>query len=95
MPVRANDRAVLRLGFVALAWALFFLATRLVIETEPASRPLLWIDGCLPLGALLAWFGVLGGRPWLRHFAFPVVFVLVGVPWIFAVSFFSRRVSCG
>jgi exosortase len=91
MPVRANDRAVLRLGFVALAWALFFLATRLVIETEPASRPLLWIDGCLPLGALLAWFGLLGGRPWLRHFAFPVVFVLVGVPWIFRCEFFLTQ----
>src|SRR5213082_2839072 len=27
-----------------------------------------------------------GGGPWLRHFAFPVAFVFVAVPWVTAVE---------
>jgi exosortase len=90
-PGWAQRRAMAGLAFVVLAWAVVFLATRLVIETEPASRPLLWMDACLQVAALLAWFGLLGGRPWLRHFAFPVVFLLVGVPWIFRCEFFLTQ----
>jgi exosortase len=78
-------------ALILIAWAFAFLATRLVIETEPASRPLLWLNACLLVSALLAWFGLLGGRPWLRHFAFPVAFLLVGVPWIFRCEFFLTQ----
>src|SRR5205085_3998877 len=28
----------------------------------------------------------MGGLPWLRHFAFPIMFVLVAVPWISAIE---------
>jgi exosortase len=90
-PGREDDRAMFRLGWIVMAWALVFLAMRLVIETEPASRPLLWIEACLAASALLAWFGLLGGWRWLRHFLFPVAFVLVGVPWIFRCEFFLTQ----
>ena len=90
-PGRTKRHATAGLAFIVLAWAFVFLATRLVIETEPASRPLLWVDACLQAGALLAWFGLLGGQPWLRHFAFPVGFLLVGVPWIFRCEFFLTQ----
>ena len=90
-PARHGNGAPSGLGLVVLAWALVFLAVRLLLETEPASRPLLWLDGCLAAAAWLAWFGLLGGKPWRRHFAFPVVFVLVGVPWIFRCEFFFTQ----
>ena len=90
-PMRPNRRMLAGLGLVAFAWALGFIAVRLVAETEPASRPLLWVDGCLAAGAWLAWFGLLGGRPWCRHFAVPVLFVLAGVPWIFRCEFFVTQ----
>ena len=101
IPPRTNPRAAWGLATVGAAWAVVFLAARLVTETEPASRPLLWIDASLAVTAWLAWFGLLGGRPWLRHFAFPVLFLLVSVPWIFRFEFivtqglmrFERRVG--
>jgi exosortase len=72
-------------------WALVLLGVRLMLETEPASRPLLWLDASLLVGALLAWIGLLGGLPWLRHFAIPIIFVLAGVPWIFACEFSTTQ----
>ena len=85
---RSGARRALALLFCILAgWAFLLLAARMFIETEPASRPLLWLTASLLAGALLAWIGLLGGRPWLRHFAFPVVFLLVGVPWLFGCEF--------
>ena len=86
-PVPAPTVARRGLVPVALAWGACCLAVRLVLETEPASRPLLWLAAALWTGAVLAWVGLLGGRPWLRHFAFPVLFLLAGVPWIFRCEF--------
>jgi exosortase len=88
---RPTARANFSCMLIVLAWAVVFLATRLILETEPASRPLLGLDACLLVGALLAWFGLLGGGPWLRHFAFPVAFLLAGVPWLFRCEFFLTR----
>ena len=80
---RESHSPLLMLPLVILAWALVFLAMRLVIETEPGSRPVLWLAASLLVSALMAWTWLMGGRAWLRHFAFPLAFVLVGVPWIF------------
>ncbi len=88
-PKPALPREAGRLGvvLVAFGWAAICLALRLVLETEPASRPLLWLAATLWISALLAWIDLLGGRQWLRHFAFPILFLLVGVPWIFRCEF--------
>jgi exosortase len=86
-PAPARENGWMRLAVAALAWAVVCLAVRLVLETEPDSRPLLWLATTLWAGALLAWIGLLGGRSWLRHFAFPILFLLAGVPWIFQCEF--------
>ncbi len=50
-------------------------------EANPDWRPLGWlVAGDFVALALVAAF-LLGGRPWLRHFAFPALFLLVAVPW--------------
>lgn len=86
-PAPGREPAGRQMGLVAVAWAATCLAGRLVLETEPGSRPLLWLAATLWAGALLAWAGLLGGRPWLRHFAFPILFLLAGLPWIFGFEF--------
>jgi exosortase len=82
-PTLGSGRGRLSLVLVIGGWALVCLALRLVLETEPASRPLLWLAASWFAGAALAWAGLLGGSSWVRHFAFPVLFLLAGVPWIF------------
>jgi exosortase len=86
-PEAGNRPTGWRLGFILFAWGFFLLAARLITETEPDSRPLMWVNVSLLVGALLAWFGLLGGRPWVRHFAFPIAFLFLGVPWIFRFEF--------
>jgi exosortase len=68
--------------FLVLIGLLFSLMpARLVEEANPEWRLILWVHA-LTLTALSC--GLLlycGGWPWLRHFAFPVCFVLISVPW--------------
>jgi exosortase len=71
-------------GFAALLAvpALFaLLPVRLFEIANPEWRLLAWIHtaAVVILTLLLIWCG--GGGPWLRHFAFPVVFVFIAVPW--------------
>ncbi|MBV9126489.1 MAG: exosortase/archaeosortase family protein [Verrucomicrobia bacterium] len=71
-----------RWTLLAAAGLLFLqLPMRWLQEANPDWRPLNWlVVGDLVALLLLAFF-LLGGRPWVRHFAFPIVFLLVAVPW--------------
>ena len=66
--------------FIA-GWTILFLFFRLGLESSLSSRPLLWVCALLYVGAVLYWMWVYGGRAWLRHFAFPICFLLISVPW--------------
>jgi exosortase len=57
------------------------LPVRLFEIANPEWRLLAWIHtaAVVTLTLLLMWCA--GGRPWLRHFAFPVAFIFVAVPW--------------
>jgi exosortase len=57
------------------------LPIRLIEEANPEWRLIQWAHA---LEMVLVTFWCVyyaGGRPWVRHFAFPVCFLLVAVPW--------------
>lgn len=60
---------------------LALLPTRLIEEANPEWRFILWAHALQTVGLSLCAIFFLGGRPWLRHFAFPVCFLLLAVPW--------------
>lgn len=61
--------------------ALIFLPARFLSEANPDWRLLSWVFSltAVTISATCIFLG--GGRPWLRHLAFPIVFFLVAVPW--------------
>lgn len=84
---RASAVPGISLLFLGGGGFLFLLGTRLIIETEPDWRPGLWLFSSLFVGGILIWLALYGGRAWVRHFAFPVGFLLLSVPWPFNLEF--------
>ena len=64
-----------------VAGAVLFLPIRFVAEANPDWRLLSWGLALIAVALSLCFIFLVGGRPWLRHFAFPFVFFLVAVPW--------------
>ena len=65
------------------AFLLFLLLPlRLFEVANPDWRPLSWIHALAVVGLTLIVICYWGGRAALRHFAFPVCFILVAVPWL-------------
>jgi exosortase len=68
-------------GIILILVALALLPLRIVAEAAPDWRLLNW---AMALSAVLISFCALdyaGGRSWMRHFALPILFVLLAVPW--------------
>ena len=86
-PSRPNPRTAQRLPAqsfgVAIALALLFLLfpLRLFEIANPDWRPLSWLHALAVVAFTLLFLWSIGGARWLRHFAFPVAFMLVAVPW--------------
>lgn len=78
-PARAGQRAVA----IALlfACALIFLPARFLSEANPDWRLLSWAFALTAVCITAICIFLAGGHSWLRHFAFPIVFFLVAVPW--------------
>jgi exosortase len=55
---------------------------RLFEVANPDWRPLGWLHAAAVVTLTLLVIWLAGGRAWLRHFAFPVCFFFVAVPWI-------------
>src|SRR5882724_7460806 len=70
--------AALGMAIVAL---LLLLPLRLFEIANPEWRLLAWIHALavVTLTLLLLWWA--GGKAWLGHFAFPVAFIFIAVPW--------------
>src|SRR5438309_237768 len=68
-------------GLLAIAALLMLLPVRLFEIANPEWRLLAWVHtaAVVVLTLLLIWWA--GGVVWLRHFAFPVLFIFVAVPW--------------
>src|SRR5258708_5079553 len=61
--------------------ALVFLPARFLSEANPDWRLLSWAFSLTAVVISATCIFLAGGRPWLGHFAFPIVFFLVAVPW--------------
>jgi exosortase len=69
---------------VALAIVLLALPhpfTRIVSEANSDWRFLAWIMAVSTMGISLGFLYLVGGWAWLRHFAFPILFMATAVPW--------------
>jgi exosortase len=66
---------------IAIAALLLLMPLRLFEIANPEWRLLAWVHALavVTLTLLLLWWG--GGKAWLRHFAFPVAFIFIAVPW--------------
>jgi exosortase len=73
-----------RSGFtLLLLWLILLtlLPLRVVEVANPDWRLLGWVLGLLVVSFTLVFLAQMGGREWLRHFAFPICFPLVAIPW--------------
>src|SRR4051812_4671788 len=76
------------LAVIAIAIAALFLLLpiRLIEVANPDWRPVSWVHTLAAVALTLCVVWRIGGMPWLRHFAFPIVFVLVSVPWLSVIE---------
>jgi exosortase len=72
--------------FVGVPALLLLLPVRLFEIANPEWRPLAWIHTASVATLTLLYLWCVGGRVWLRHFAFPVAFIFVAVPWVTPVE---------
>jgi exosortase len=72
-------RAMFTLGCLVLLFVLF--PVRMIEEANPEWRLVLWFHAFALVGLSAGLLFYSGGKGWLRHFAFPVCFVLISVPW--------------
>src|SRR5258708_38130752 len=67
---------------IAIAALVALFPIRLFEIGNPDWRPLGWLHAFCVVTITLVFLWSVGGKTWLRHFAFPVLFTLVAVPWI-------------
>src|SRR5438270_1978255 len=68
------------IALILFCAALFF-PIRFVAEANPDWRLLSWGLALVVVTISLSFVYLSGGRVWLRHFGFPILFFLVAVPW--------------
>lgn len=78
-PEPAQHQIVLALG--ATAALALLLPIRLVEEANPEWRLIQWTHALQMLFLTLSLLYYAGGWSWVKHFGFPVCFLLVAVPW--------------
>src|SRR5437868_911184 len=67
---------------IAIFSMVLLLPIRLFEIGNPDWRPLDWLHALCVVAITLIFLWWIGGKPWLKHFLFPVAFTLVAVPWI-------------
>ena len=80
--IRNNRAAAIIAVLVGLAALLLLLPVRLFEIANPEWRPIAWLHTASVVMLTLLYLWYVGGRSWLRHFAFPVAFIFVAVPWV-------------
>ncbi len=80
-PSPAGRRTTWLPTFLLLSAALLLIPVRLVQESNPDWRVLSWTMALCGVAISFAGLYLAGGLRWTRHFAFPVLFFLVAVPW--------------
>jgi exosortase len=77
----SSQRSVVAIGVAIVALLLLF-PIRLFEIGNPDWRPLSWLHALCVVAITFVFLWSVGGAPWLRHFAFPVAFTLIAVPWV-------------
>ena len=80
-PARNSVRAAGGTFFMFGMFGLALLPGALFLEIIPNWRFAGWIFAGAAIGITFIILYFLGGRSWSRHFAFPVIFFLIAVPW--------------
>jgi len=75
-------RSRLLAAIIGLAALLLLLPVRLFEIGTPEWRPLGWIHTASVAALTLLYVWSAGGKSWLHHFAFPIAFFFVAVPWV-------------
>ena len=73
-------------AFIGIPALFLLLPVRLFEIASPEWRLLGWIHAAAVVTLTLLYLWCVGGKPWVRHFAFPVAFFFVAVPWPTAVE---------
>src|SRR6266404_6453809 len=83
-PREAGDSVLVKTEWsvVAVIALLLLFPIRLFEIGNPDWRPLDWLHAMCVVAITLIFLWSVGGKPWLRHFAFPVAFTLIAVPWV-------------
>ncbi|MFL6584105.1 MAG: exosortase/archaeosortase family protein [Chthoniobacterales bacterium] len=81
-PTRSPAPSPILAGGANMLLLALLLPVRLVEEANPDWRLLSWILALAVAGYSLVALARHGGASWLRHFAFPICFALVAVPWL-------------
>ena len=71
---------------LAIAALLLLLPLRVFEIANPDWRPLGWLHAGIVVGLTLIYIWYVGGSAWVRHFAFPVAFILIAVPWVSSIE---------
>ena len=80
-PARSSVRPAGGTFFVLGMFGLALLPGALFLEIIPNWRFAGWLFAGAAVGITFIILYFLGGRSWSRHFAFPVIFFLIAVPW--------------
>jgi exosortase len=83
---KAEVRSIWIAAFIGIPALFLLLPVRLFEIASPEWRPLSWIHAASVATLTLLCLWCVGGKPWVRHFAFPVAFFFVAVPWPTAVE---------
>lgn len=68
-------------AILIIAAAAVLVPVRLIQEANPDWRILSWTMALAVIAISAAGVYIAGGLRWVRHFAFPMLFILVAVPW--------------
>jgi exosortase len=83
---------------LVLFLSLSFLPLWLVEQPNPDWRLVSWVFAIQVVGLTLCAAYLMGGWPWVKHFAFSVAFILAAIPWptdleLFAIQTLTGAVS--
>ena len=86
LPSSGSQLSAFNSQLPAFALLFAFLFTRLIAEANPDWRLVSWALALQAVAGALWFLHFWGGRAAVRQFAFPMVFLLVAVPWPSAVE---------
>ena len=80
-PAAERPLNVLIPAILMIAGAAMLVPVRLIQEANPDWRILSWTMALSVIAISACGVYIAGGLRWVRHFAFPMLFILVAVPW--------------